>query len=100
MTVDLLKALNMPIELLGDFLGKDLKSNEDNIQKTTFEKDEMKVTIWKEGEITDDECEELAREYGIMSIPALFLFKDGTLIDKKIGYQELEELKSWLASKI
>ena len=47
-----------------------------------------------------DECEELAREYGIMSIPALFLFKDGTLIDKKIGYQELEELKSWLASKI
>lgn len=56
--IDLLKALNMPIELLGDFLGKDLKSNEDNIQKTTFEKDEMKVTIWKEGEITDDDLDE------------------------------------------
>ena len=46
-----------------------------------------------------DECEELAREYGIMSIPALFLFKNGELIDKKIGYQELDELKLWLSSK-
>lgn len=47
-----------------------------------------------------DELEELAREYGIMSIPALFLFKDGELIDKKVGYQELDELKAWLTSKI
>ncbi|MBQ4634648.1 MAG: thioredoxin [Bacilli bacterium] len=47
-----------------------------------------------------DEHEELARHYGIMSIPTLLLFKDGELIDKKVGYQELAELKAWLNSKI
>ena len=47
-----------------------------------------------------DEFEELARKYGIMSIPALYLFKNGKVIDKKIGYQELEELRKWLKSKM
>ena len=47
-----------------------------------------------------DEFEELARKYGIMSIPALYLFKNGEVIDKKIGYQEKEELENWLKSKI
>ena len=56
--IDLLKALNMPIESLGDFLGKDLRLNENNTQKATFEKDEMKVTIWKDGEITNDDLDE------------------------------------------
>ena len=40
--VDLLKALNIPIESLGEFLGKDLRLNEDNMQKATFENNEMK----------------------------------------------------------
>ena len=47
-----------------------------------------------------DEFEDLARRYGIMSIPALYLFKNGEVIDKKIGYQETEELRNWLSSKI
>ena len=47
-----------------------------------------------------DEFEDLARRYGIMSIPALYLFKNGEVIDKKIGYQETEELRNWLTSKI
>jgi len=47
-----------------------------------------------------DEFEELARKYAIMSIPALYLFKNGEVIDKKIGYQELDELQEWLKSKI
>lgn len=47
-----------------------------------------------------DECEDLARTYGIMSIPTLLLFKYGNLIDKKIGYQELDEIRAWLKSKI
>ncbi len=46
-----------------------------------------------------DEFEDVAFKYGIMSIPALFLFKDGELIDKKIGYQEIDELRHWLESK-
>ena len=56
--VDLLKALNIPIESLGEFLGKDLRLNEDNMQKATFENNEMKVTIWKDGEITNDDLDD------------------------------------------
>lgn len=32
-----------------------------------------------------DECEDLAREYGIMSIPTLIVFKDGKQVKKEIG---------------
>ncbi len=39
-----------------------------------------------------DENEELARQYGIMSVPTFLLFKDGKLIDKRIGYIPKEEL--------
>ena len=46
-----------------------------------------------------DEFEDVARNYSIMSIPALYLFKNGEVIDKKIGYQDLNELKEWLKSK-
>ena len=47
-----------------------------------------------------DEFEDLARRFRIMSIPALFLFKNGEVIDNKIGYQDLDELRQWLKSKI
>ena len=47
-----------------------------------------------------DEFEELAREYGIMSIPALYLFKNGEVIAKTIGYKDKEEIESWITSKI
>ena len=47
-----------------------------------------------------DEFEELAREYGIMSIPALYLFKNGEVIAKIIGYKDKEEIESWITSKI
>ena len=47
-----------------------------------------------------DEFEDIARKYAIMSIPALYLFKDSEVIDKRIGYQEFEDLKDWLSSKI
>lgn len=33
-----------------------------------------------------DENQELAGEYGVMSIPTVVLFKDGQEIDRKIGY--------------
>ena len=47
-----------------------------------------------------DEFEELAREYGIMSIPTLYLFKNGEVIAKTIGYKDKEEIESWITSKI
>ena len=43
-----------------------------------------------------DEQEELARNYGIMSVPSLLLFKEGELIKREVGYKNLEELKNYM----
>lgn len=43
-----------------------------------------------------DECSNLAKNYGIMSIPALFLFKNGKLVSKKIGFMPESEIKEWI----
>ena len=42
---------------------------------------------------------DLAREYGIMSIPAILFFKDGELKDKHVGFTDKETLES-IISKI
>ena len=47
------------------------------------------------GKVDVDESEALARRFGIMSIPTLFLFKDGEVVEKLVGYRlktELEQL--------
>lgn len=46
--------------------------------------------------INVDEAHELAKKYGIMSIPALKLFKDGKLVDNKIGYMPKELIQNWI----
>ena len=33
-----------------------------------------------------DKYESLAKQYGVMSIPNLSLFKNGQIVDKKIGF--------------
>lgn len=43
-----------------------------------------------------DECENLARSYGIMSIPTLLLFKNGELKSKRTGFMSEVELKKWV----
>ncbi len=40
-----------------------------------------------------DEAENISREYGIMSIPTILIFKDGKEINKSIGLKTKEELK-------
>lgn len=39
-----------------------------------------------------DQNEEIARNYGIMSIPTLLLFEDGELKNKLVGFKSKEEL--------
>ena len=46
--------------------------------------------------INVDDNEELARKYGIMSIPTLLLFKDGNHVDTKNGFMPLPVLREWL----
>ena len=43
-----------------------------------------------------DENRELSKKYGVMSIPALFLFKDGKLLDSKLGYMPRELIEKWI----
>ena len=47
---------------------------------------------------TDEHVEE-ARKFGIMSIPTLILFKNKKEIDKRIGFQPLDELEEWIQNK-
>ena len=56
------------------------------------------------GKITDvnfykvnvDESEEVAAKYGIMSIPAVFMFKNGKPIAKTVGFMPEEDLTYWV----
>lgn len=39
-----------------------------------------------------DQEEALAKKFGVMSIPTVILFKDGKILDKKIGLMSKDEL--------
>lgn len=43
-----------------------------------------------------DENSAIASQYGIMSIPALFLFKNGEILDKTMGFQPEEALQAFI----
>ena len=43
-----------------------------------------------------DQAEDIAKEYGIMSIPCLILFEDGKEIKRSVGLISLEELKEFV----
>ena len=52
-----------------------------------------KVKICK---INVDESPNTAAQYGIRSIPTLFMFKDGKQIDVKIGANSKSTIVSWI----
>ncbi len=43
--------------------------------------------------VDTDKYPELARKFGVMSIPTLCFYKDGLLMQKEIGYRTPEEIK-------
>lgn len=43
-----------------------------------------------------DKHDFLAREYGIMSVPSLIVFRDGEVVDKMIGFMSYEDIKDVL----
>ena len=43
-----------------------------------------------------DENEDLAREYGVMSIPCLIVFENGKEVNRDIGFRSKEDLESML----
>ena len=57
---------------------------------------EEKAAVLKVGKVDVDEEPELARQFGIMSIPTLILFKDGKPVKQTMGFQPKEAIEAWL----
>ena len=47
-----------------------------------------------------DENQQIASDYGIMSIPALILFKEGKPVAQSVGVKAKEELVKFIANSI
>ncbi len=54
-----------------------------------------KVTIYK---MNVDDSPETASQFGIRSIPTMFLFKDGKQVDTKVGLNTQSTISSWIES--
>ena len=46
--------------------------------------------------INVDEIPDLARQFRVMSIPTLMLFKDGKFVKKDLGYMPIEALREFV----
>ena len=58
-----------------------------------LERVESNVKVVK---IDVDEFEELAREYGVMSIPTLILFENGKEIKRNIGFMDKDKIQKFI----
>lgn len=58
---------------------------------------EGKATIVK---VDVDQDEELARQFSIMSVPTLMLFKDGELVKQTAGFQAKPQLEAFLKAAL
>jgi len=47
-----------------------------------------------------DENQDAASKFGVMSIPAVKLFKDGEVVDEFVGAQPEATIKQWLDQKL
>lgn len=58
---------------------------------------EDKITICK---VSVEEAGDIASQYGIMSIPALLIFKDGEVVSKKVGAMSGADLEAFIDENI
>lgn len=61
------------------------------------EKLSNKFTLIK---VNVDQAPNTASKYNLRSIPALYLFKDGELIDSKMGLQPQPVLEEWINNQL
>ena len=54
-------------------------------------KDKVKII-----KVNVDKHEDIARRFGVMSIPTLILYKDGNIVEKNIGFTDKDTILSWL----
>ena len=50
------------------------------------------------GKVNVDEEPELAQIYNVRSIPTLVLYKNGKVVEKKVGYNDFATLTDWIKS--
>ncbi len=62
------------------------------IAEIAEEHDEIKV-----GKVNVDEQEELATQFGVMSIPTLCLMKEGKVVNSFTGYAPKESIEEFIA---
>ncbi|MDO4633944.1 MAG: thioredoxin [Eubacteriales bacterium] len=43
-----------------------------------------------------DDNADVAMKYGIQSVPSIFLFKNGEIVDRTVGFQPKAQLKAWI----
>ena len=58
-----------------------------------FESDRGDINVIK---VDVDLEPELARSFGIMSVPTLILYKEGQIVNKQSGYMAKDELVEWI----
>ncbi len=61
------------------------------LEKFASEHPEVKVI-----KVDVDDFTNIAREYGVSSIPTLILFKNGELVDRKVGFMDYNNLVKWI----
>lgn len=52
------------------------------------------------GKVDVDKCPELARQFRVMNIPTLLLFKNGELVDRQMGFKPAAELKAMISKAL
>ena len=57
---------------------------------------EEKADVLKVGKVDVDQEPELARRFGIMSIPTLIPFKNGEAVKQTMGFQPKDALLAWI----
>ena len=61
------------------------------VESIASSRDNIKVA-----KVNVDKLPDIARNYSVMSIPTLILFKNGKMIDKKIGFTPEILLNEWI----
>jgi len=61
------------------------------LEQLSTEMDEVKIV-----KLNVDNAQQVAKTYGVMSIPTLILFKDGKNVAQTLGFQPKDALKSWI----
>jgi len=62
-----------------------------------FEEVAQKLTYAKFGKVDVDDYPDLARQFRVMSIPYVLIFKNGVIVDKAVGFLPADELEEFVA---